>query len=199
MKVLIKKLLREALVDELSVKTKEPFNAGIEHILFTSKNNPNILYKVGPEQIINKWTKLFMSNPRLFPKVYKVGRLNSGPRFPAGYYYATIEMLDTKRVEHEWDLMDRGFGQIPYEDDDDEWADRDPSTYFIDCLSEEGLFEKTYHSLKHNPKAQELFKKWMVFISKTTEYVEANGYNGLDIHRGNFAYDSKGNMKCIDV
>lgn len=198
MKELIKKLLREALVDELSLKGKDFFGGGIEHVLFTSKKNPNILYKIGPEETINKWTKIFMSNPKLFPKVFKVSKLNN-PKYPAEYYYATIEKLNTERVEHEWHQMDIGFAGIPFEPDEDEWADPDPSEVFIECLSFKGMFEKQYLKLKNNPKAQELFKKWMIFISKVTEYVEANGLNGLDIHRGNFAYDSKGNMKCIDI
>jgi hypothetical protein len=186
MKELIKKLLREGLVNEVKIKGKESFKRGIEHMLFTSQHNPNILYKLGEEKIINKWTKLFMSNPKLFPKVFKVGKLNSGSRYPAGYYYATVERLNTDKVENEWEIMETALNT-------------QPSNIFIDCLSIEGYFEKVYLNLNNNPKAQKLFKKWVVFLSNVTEYVEANGYNGLDIHRYNFAYDAKGNLKAIDV
>jgi len=186
MKELIKKLLREGLMSELKIKAKDSFKRGVEHILFASKNNPNILYKLGPEEIIRKWTKLFMSNPKLFPKVFKVDKLNSSSRYPSGYYYATVEKLNTQKVEAEWEAMEAALNT-------------EPSTVFIDCLSTEGYFEKIYLNLNDKPKEQNLFKKWVVFLSKVTEYVEANGYNGLDIHRGNFGYDVKGNLKCIDV
>ena len=178
----------KGLVNEVKIKSKESFNSGIEHILFASKNNPNILYKLGREEIINKWTKLFMSNPKLFPRVFKVGKLNSGSRYPAGYYYATVERLNTERVLNEWGEMEMAFDVIA-----------DPSSVFIDCLSTEGLFEQYCDKLKDNPRLQKLFIKWMVFISKVTDYVESKGFGGLDIHRGNFAYDAGGNIKCIDV
>jgi len=81
MKDLIKKLLRENLLDELSITDKPVYGHGMEHKLYASKSNPNILYKVGDKPTVLLWSKLFKSNPSLFPKVFKVGPIKNNPYY----------------------------------------------------------------------------------------------------------------------
>ncbi len=195
MKQLIKQLLREGLVDELSTMAKPVYGSGTEHKLYSSKTNPNVLYKVGKRTGVEKWVKLFRSNVSIFPKIYKVGNLDER------LMYVQIEKLNTNRAENEWEqiaieLLNLNILTKYYNGVE---KVRALASLYIDILSGGIEYEEVYHALEGTPKLQQLFLNWVLFISKATDYVENNGYRGLDLHSGNFAYDSSGNIKCVDV
>lgn len=173
------------------LKGWKDYGGGTEHQIFTSDKNPNVIYKVGKKDTVLKWSDVFKSNPKIFPKVYKVGKLKDGR------YYAEIEKLNTDKVVKDWGDLEQALELIGVVDTDvfEDTIDQ----AFINILSGHLDVGKVYTDLASNKKIQALFKKWIEFLSDATEYVENSGYNGLDIHRYNFAYDAKGNPKVIDI
>jgi hypothetical protein len=187
MKILIKKLLRE------EIRRKEKFGdvQGVEHDLYPSETQPNVLYKVGKKELIDRWTEVFKSNPSIFPKIYRIGKMKDGR------YYVTIEKLDTKKALQEWDQMEMALELAGVLDTD--VFENTIDQLFIDVVlgyvSKAGVLKR----LKYDKPMQLLFDKWSKFLIKTYKYIQKFGYNGLDIHRYNFAYDSSGNIKAIDI
>lgn len=190
MKDLIRQRLRENL-NELGTKPKEKFKGGVEHVLYTSPNNPNVLYKVGDKDNVLKWSNVFKSNPKLFPKVYKVGEMKDGK------CYVQIEKLNTDKAVIDWNNMEMALEEIGAVDTD--VFDSTIDQLFINLVLGYEDFEKIYKRLGANKAIQSMFGKWVIFLKKTYQYIKKFAYNGLDIHRYNFAYDSAGNIKAIDI
>ena len=190
MKELIKQLLREGL-DEMSTRPKEIFGKGVEHDIYASEKFSNMLFKVGNAPVVKKWAEIFQSNSELFPKVYRLGELKNGKM------YAAIEKLNTNQAVKEWQEMELAFEQVGLVDTDvfDDTIDQLFINILSGYVSEKGVYDK----LSFNKSVQQLYKKWIIFLSKTLKYVKKFGYNGIDLHRYNFAYDSAGNIKAIDI
>ena len=162
---------------------------GTEHTIYTSDKNPNAIVKVGKKENVEKWSKVFKANPDLFPKVFKVGKLEDGQ------YYAVIEKLDTKKAVEEWGKL-----EIALEDIGEVDTDVFESTIdqvFIDIILGKKDANQIYKKLSGDN--QKLFKKWIEFLAKTAKYLIDTKFGGLDIHRYNFAYDKKGKIKAIDI
>jgi len=187
---IIKKLLRENL-EELATLNKPVYAQGVEHVLYKSQKNPNVLYKIGQKSNVLKWSKVFKSNEKLFPKVYKVGVL------PDGNYYVEIEKLDTKRAVYEWNYMEDKLELLGIVDTD--VFESTLQHVFIDILKGYKSFNGIKKRLAADPRLLALFKKWVNFLSSTYNYIFNFGYQGLDIHKYNFAYDVSGNIKAIDI
>lgn len=190
----IKKLLRESL-EELATRQKAVYSRGTEHVLYSSIKNPNVLYKIGDKDTVLKWLKVFKSNPRLFPKIYKAGELKT--KYNSGKYYVEIEKLNTDEVINDWRYLEDLLEKIGTADTDT--FEGSLNMIFIDLLKGYLSFNGIYKKLSADKKGQELFKKWYNFLGSALEQVRKFGYNGLDIHRYNFAYDSAGNLKAIDI
>jgi hypothetical protein len=133
----------------------------------------------------------FKSNPKIFPKVYREGRLKDGR------YYAEIEKLDTKKVEKEWYELEMALEVVGEVDTDVFESTIDQ--VFIDIIFGRKDANQIYKKLSTDKQAQQLFKKWIEFLAKTAKYLMDSGYGGLDLHRYNFGYDPKGNIKAIDI
>jgi hypothetical protein len=181
--------------DELDTKEKEVFGKGTEHVLYHSKQYPDKLYKVGLKPTVQRWVKIFKSNKKLFPKVFRVGSLYKDND---KVLYVLIEKVDTQRVIDEWDRMEKALEEIGYIDTD--------SFGNIDYLFREILFDEdygneVYSSLRnYNQEVYNLFVKWTNFLHTVNKIVQPikNG-TLLDVHRYNFGYNSKGNMICLDI
>lgn len=181
----------KSLLDIVKEVLGQQIGKGTEHDIYASEKRPNAIVKVGKKDNVLKWSKVFKSNPKLFPTVYKVGKL------PDGRYYAEIEKLNTERVVQEWGRLEQALEDVGVVDTDvfEDTIDQ----VFIDILSGTKDVKDIFLKLAGNKEAQKLFKKWIEFVAQATEYVEGMGYGGLDIHRYNFAYDSKGKPKVIDI
>jgi hypothetical protein len=190
MKDVIRQKLRESL-NELGTKPKPTFKSGVEHQLYTSPNKPDVLFKVGNKDNVLKWSNVFKSNPKLFPRVYKVGQLKDGK------CYVEIEKLNTDKAVIDWNTMEQALEQIGAVDTDvfEDTIDQ----LFINLVLGYVDFNNIYKRLGFNKHVQDLFGKWVTFLKKTYQYIKKFSYKGLDIHRYNFAYDSAGNMKAIDI
>ena len=190
MKELIKQLLKEGL-NELGTKDKKAFGYGREHNIYSSIKNPNVLFKVGDQETVDKWIKVFKSNPNLFPKTYRTGKLNSGK------VYVEIEKLNTRGAITDWTKMEQALKDINVLDDEDYIDSLDVvfRNIAFGYMSESDILEK----LKSNPQMAALFKKWVNYMKTANEYIKKFGYDELDIRRSNFAYDSAGNIKAIDI
>jgi hypothetical protein len=190
MKDFIKKLLIEGL-DELQTKPKQLYGNGVEHKIFPS-SDPNKLFKVGDAATVNKWYELFKRNPKYFPRVYRTGKLKDGNS------YVEVEKLNTQKAISDWEALEEQLIMIGF-------IDKDSGFGLIDYLFREVMIDSEYENgistvLKRvNPKLYQLFIKWVNFLSSVESLTSTVKDNSLDIHRYNFGYDSKGNIKCLDI
>lgn len=190
MKYLIKKLLRKNL-NELRTTEKPLFSGGSGHKIFTSNTDSNKLFKVGDEKKVLEWYELFKSFPNYFPRVFRHGKQKNNK------YYVEVERLNTNRVIDEWnqltDALD-SMGIISKEINDN--IDR----IFKESLIDDELESYIIQSLsKYNKKANKLFFTWINFLHSVNKIVQPIKGSMLDIHMGNFGYDSKGKIKCLDI
>lgn len=193
MQDVIKKQLREGLmaVDELTTKPKAEFGKGTEHSIYASPNNPNVLYKIGTKKNVEKWSGVFKSNPELFPKIYRSGQLKDGR------CYVEIEKLNAEAAVKDWGHIEDALEKIGVIDTD--VFNNTIDQLFIHLILGNEDYNKIHKWLSVNKPVQALFSKWVDFLTRTYEYIKGFGYNGLDIHRYNFAYDQNGNPKAIDI
>ncbi len=98
-------------LEELGTREKESFGQGVEHIIYSSPNKPNVVYKVGEWDVINEWYDIFKSNPQIFPVVYKIGKIPKD-----GLYYVELEKLDTEKFENALPLFHDEFADLIYID-----------------------------------------------------------------------------------
>jgi len=73
-------------IHELGTKEKEVFNRGMEHQIFASKSNPNVLFKVGHKDTVDEWYEVFKSDSEIFPKVFRAGKMQD-----EDIYYVELE------------------------------------------------------------------------------------------------------------
>lgn len=179
-------------VDEVTTTPKPTFGSGMEHVLYSSEHNPNVLYKIGKLENVKRWVKVFQSNPKLFPKIYKIGKLNNDNDYDV---YVEIEKLNTKKVLNDWNKLKQLMQLLDIIDNSN-----DIDTIMIRVMYSPETHTKVRETLRtYNPSAESFYLKWFVFLKETYEYVKANGYLSLDIHRYNYGYDSNGNIKCLDI
>jgi hypothetical protein len=199
-------------------RSRTELGAGIDHLVFNATVDSGIVYKLGPKISIDFWFEDFKKNPKLFPKVYKRGRstfkLKSEKQiltkrgyktFPVGTIipvdYVKLEKLDTNRVQKEWDLLDDISEEIREVDD----------YGFLDFLivymtwkpenKERGWNDDTTIDMfdsemkKRGPAIYKIFKRYL----DLTDKIKAIRKDVPDLHRYNFGYDEKGNLKCLDL
>ena len=183
---LIKKLLREALEEE--VRDKPVFGRGGYHQLYKSMKHPDRLYKVGKEYVVNKWVSIFEKNPKYFPKVYRVFRYEAEPN----YMVVEIEKLDTEIAYKELIDLVKFINLISEQYNMEE----------LICYNffESETYEFVFNCAKKNSNyISQLVKKWGSFLSHVIPIVESETGHSMDLHYGNVAYDKEGNLKMIDI
>ena len=195
MKSLIKKLLRENLGE--AINQKPMFARGVEHQIYLSKSDPNIVFKVGYPKSVDRFVSVFTSNPKYFPKIFKVGDLMWEDK---QLKYAKIEKLNTERVISEWDYITGKLDEIGIIDTDSNVLE-DVSDIFKSAITEDSYSESYIISKlqQHDKKAYKLFIDWFNFLHHVNSIVEPVKHRILDIHKYNFGYDSSGKMKCLDI
>lgn len=196
MKTWIKTYLREGL-DEMRTKSKKPYDGGAFHMLYQTKKNPNVLYKVGIKDIVSKWVKVFQEYPQFFPKIYKVGEFAD-----KYHYYVEIEKLDANRSRNEWaklyNLLDQ-YGVFSYD------AIKNFNIYslsrYFEYINNHPEYEKEISSkikLK-NPEMYDIYRRWTDLVLQIEVITQFELGESADIHGGNFAYNAQGELKCIDI
>jgi hypothetical protein len=211
---------------DLGFLTTEPINegrsrkqlgSGVDHMVFTATDDTDIVYKLGPKIAVDYWFDDFSKNPKIFPKVYKRGKtsmkLKSDKLIPTkkGYKtipagtvlpldYVVLEKLDTKRVDEEWEVLDNMMEEIMEMDD----------YGFLDFLivylthkpeykergwNDDVTIDRVYGQVKqYYPRIAPIFMRYMDITIK----IKAVKPGVPDLHRYNFGYDKKGNLKCLD-
>jgi hypothetical protein len=169
------------ILQELSTTKKDILGQGFEHNVYPSKD-PNKVIKVGETKYVKKWVEEFKSRPDLFPIIYKTGLDKDDPSI----MYVVMERLDTEQFEVDFDVLD--------------------------SILEDGLLD----IIKRAERSEDYFNKIVdqvkqqdeeiadFFIKLYNNVVETKQFrSGLfsvyDFHKGQFGYDKKGNIKCLDL
>lgn len=211
--------LLEIINNEFSEgRSRKEMGAGVEHKVFPSTTDPNIVYKLGSKKSIDSWFEEFKQDPSIFPKVYRRGttkiklksdlpfyRLNKGSKFfPAGTVlpmdYVEMEKLDTERVNKEWDLLDEMLEHLT-ERDGYEFLDfliiymtNSPEAKANGYDSDATIAKVDEEVKKYYPKLYPIFMNYI----NLTEKIQKVSKEVPDLHRYNFGYDKQGKLKCLD-
>jgi hypothetical protein len=196
MKIWIKEKIKEGL-DEIKTREKGVWKSGMSHRIYQTSKNPNVLYKVGREVEVMEWSKLFKKFPKLFPKVYKVGRINSSDNVDDGWMYVEIEKLDTQRVEREWNLLEETLENMAVISDESLGS---LEYYFQDAITDSDYEKEISKKVKQlAPNVYPIYVKWITFLKRLIHISEMTINREPDIHRYNFAYSADNTLKCIDI
>jgi hypothetical protein len=181
-------------IQELGTKEREVFGGGIEHEIYASKNNPNVIFKVGHKDTVDEWYDVFKSNPEIFPKVFRAGKMQD-----EDIYYVELEKLDTKKFENDWDDLELSMEDIGA-------LDVDTGESFADLYmgngSNSSIFVEIGKKLaKHNKEAYDFFIEFLTVIKNCEKAIlKVKGKDTIvDAHKYNFGYGSDGKIKCLDL
>lgn len=181
-------------IQEIGTKVKEMFGSGIEHQIFPSKSNPNVVFKVGHKDTVDEWYEVFKSYPEFFPKVFRAGKMHDGD-----FYYVELEKLDTEKFEDKWDDLELAMEDVGALD-----VDRGES--FADLYMNEGsdaqiFIEVGKKLIKHDKDAYNFFIDFLTVIKNCEKAILAvKGRDTIvDTHKYNFGYGSDGKIKCLDL
>jgi hypothetical protein len=188
-----------SIYNEVTFKQKPLIGSGTQHVVYQSKHNPNIVYKIGEKNETLKWVTLFKKYPKYFPIIYKTGLTNSKKdgKIITDMYVA-IEKLNTEQAIYEWELMENELSKLQIIDIDFIHAFDD--TMKVAIVDEE-YNNQILESLKaHNKKIYYLYIKWVNFLHTINSIVQPlkNG-TMLDVHRYNYGYTNEGKIKCLDI
>jgi hypothetical protein len=194
----IKNIIKKT-IDELSTSNKETFKRGVEHIIYPSKKHSNRLFKVGLFKSVDTWVKIFKSNPNIFPKIYRVGKINH-PN--VNTHYVEIEKLDTDKAESEWDELEEKLELCSIIDSIDGKYGSDLSQLYFNYIDNKKVIIEISSKLKECDKdGYELFIKWIELFKQCQKHKEnITGHKSrIDAHKYNFGYGLDGKLKCLDI
>jgi len=188
MKDWIKQHLKESL-DEISTKSKPIYGKGAYHNVYTSKKNPDRLYKIGDEDTVYEWLSTFKDYPQYFPKVYRAFPYKKDPTLTV----VEIEKLNTVKAAEELALIDRFLINAS----DVIYCKNVSILNFFDKECIEDVMEAAENS--EAPYLPQIIFKWGKFLKAVTPIIEKDLGRPLDLHVGNVAYDKMGKLKLIDI
>lgn len=182
----MKIIITEHQFNEVVTKQKNIFGAGIFHKVYTSKSNPNIVFKVGELSTTQEAYQFFTNYPYLFPKVYGFKKLKDKKNEDDNdLYYLILEKLDTHRFVEFWKRIneitrkkyERRFQSIVvnFLEDAETWRG------LLEYLDE---FESDVFTDTH---------EFYLLLNELNEI-----YDFPDLHDGQFGYDKEGTLKCLD-
>lgn len=181
-------------IKELGTKEKEMFGSGMEHQIFGSKTNPSVIFKVGHKDTVDEWYEVFKSNPEIFPKVFRAGKMHDGD-----FYYVELEKLDTDKFENNWDDLELAMEDIGA-------LDVDSGESFADLYLNEGSDAKIFIEIgkklkNYNMNAYNFFIDFLKVIKDSEKAIlSVKGKDTIvDAHKFNFGYGSDGKIKCLDL
>lgn len=194
----IEKIIKKIL-NEVRTQQKTEFNRGMEHRIYASKNNPDRLFKVGDEGVLD-WVKVFRSNPDIFAKVFRTGKINDDKS--RDLYYAEIEKLQTDRVLSEWQQIEDKLEELGIIDSEDEGFGRDITDLYVNHGHDQKTITEIANKLNDYDKdTYNLFIKYFKLFKDCEKSIEKFVGHGtlVDAHRYNFGYSSDGKLKCLDI
>jgi hypothetical protein len=181
-------------IHELGTREKEVFNRGMEHQIFASKSNPNVLFKVGHKDTVDEWYEVFKSDSEIFPKVFRAGKMQD-----EDIYYVELEKLDTKKFENDWDNLELALEDIGA-------IDVDRGETFADLYINEGSDASVFVEigkklLSHNKESYNFFINLLKTIKSCEKAIlRVKGKDTIvDTHKYNFGYGKDGKIKCLDL
>lgn len=181
-------------LDEMHIKPKQVFNRGMEHEIYPSLKNPDILFKVGDLDIIDEWYEVFKSDSEIFPKVYKIGKVPN-----KNVYYVGLEKLDTNRFQKKWDDLELSMEDIGV-------LDVDRGETFSDLYMNEGSDAQVFKDIaiklvNHSRNDYNFFVEFLTVIKKCEKAIlKVMGKDTIvDVHKYNFGYSKDGKLKCLDI
>jgi hypothetical protein len=181
-------------IQELGTRVKELIGSGLEHQIFGSKINPNVIFKVGHKDTVDEWYDVFKSNPDIFPKVFRIGKMHN-----SDIYYVELEKLDTKRFESDWDKLEFSLEDIGAVDPDNGEGFSD---LYLDNGSDSKIFGEIAINLKKHSEKDFNFFIELLTVIKTGEKAIMSIKNKdtiVDVHKYNFGYGKDGKIKCLDL
>lgn len=197
----ILRLIREELNEVLTTK-KEKFGSGMEHTIYPSKKHPDRLFKVGDRDVVENWVKIFQSNPELFPKIYRVGKLSKTGNPKTEKYFVEIEKLETEKSKQEWQELEDKLEEANLTDWDDGAFGRGLTDIYMNYENDQKTITHIASELKkRGDKGYDLFIKWFKFIKDCQNAIEKvrNQPTLVDAHIYNFGYGKDGKLKCLDI
>ena len=197
----ILQLIREEL-KEISTAPKKRYGQGMEHTIYPSKSNPDRLFKVGEQEMVEQWVKIFRSNPEIFPKIYRVGKISDPRDKRINGYYVEIEKLDTDKAIKEWEQLEDKLEEAGITDFFDGAFGRDITDIYVNHEHDQKTITYIATKLKeYDVKSYDLFIKWFKLFKECQNEIEkVVGYGTLvDAHRYNFGYGADGKLKCLDI
>lgn len=181
-------------IQELGTRVKELLGSGLEHQIFGSKSNPNVIFKVGHKDTVDEWYDVFKSNPDFFPKVFRVGKMHN-----SDIYYVELEKLNTRKFEERWDKMEQSLEDVGV-------LDTDSGESFSDLYLMEGSDAKIFVEIgkklySHDRDSYNFFIEFLTLIKNCERAIMSvkNKDTFVDAHKYNFGYGSDGKIKCLDI
>ena len=197
----ILQLIREEL-KELSTIKKKRYGRGMEHIIYHYRNNPNRLFKIGEKEIVEQWVKIFRSNPDIFPKIFRVGKISDPNDRKNEGYYVEVEKLNTDKAIKEWEQLEDKLEEAGITDFEDGAFGRDITDIYTNYENDQKTITYIATKLKeYDSNAYNLFIKWFKLFKECQKSIEnIVGHRTLvDAHKYNFGYGSDGKLKCLDI
>jgi hypothetical protein len=190
MKRFIKTRIKEFLT-ELKTIEKPQYGKGTQHRIYASLQHPDRLFKIGDKKTVLFWLTIFKKYPNFFPKVFRSGEQKDNK------YYVEVEKLNTELVITEWQQLTDTLEEIGAVDTD---INDDVDRVFRESLTDENYGNEILQILrKYNKSSYRIFMKWLNFLYQLNSIIQPIKGKMLDVHRGNFGYDSSNNMKCLDI
>ncbi len=190
---LITPLLKEVKgdVDELKTVEKDVVGSGSFHYVYPSKSNPNVVYKVGAEPTVKAWYEIFKEHPDLFPKVYKIGKINrpldyaSKKKKTFSDFYVMVEKLNTKMFIDYW-LKFRMYCNL---------LEINLDTIIVFFYERQEHIRDLLKIMKDND--DDVYYKFLEFMNLIDSVYELKA--SADLHKYQFGYDTNGVLKCLDI
>lgn len=178
------------------------FASGAEHDVFDDPLHTDRVFKKTRYETIEKWyLELLKMDSSIFPEVYDEGK-----------DWISIEKLDTKRAQSEYDILDNWLWSLSPKLDLEEILSENLSQSNLDIIS--NLVENSTIEIKNIWKRwkaclERYIKIFSVFSDKWKKYMDTLGIEdlrkmrntsqpGLDLHRDQFGYSGSGNLKILD-
>lgn len=182
MKIKITEEQYKKIVNELKIKDKKMLGHGVEHDIFPSEKNPNVIYKVGNYSTIKELKDFIDGGPEFFPKLYGMRKLSSDKFQRDDIYFLILEKLDTKSFVEKcgkiFPIMDK------YE--------LFKSFRHYECF----IVVKKY---LEDEELREFCDKVVKLLSGMKRTFGNGPFFDFDLHKYNFGIDRNGDVKCLDL
>ncbi len=197
----IRKIIKGELKEVRTTKKVE-YGKGMEHRIYPSSKYPDRLLKIGEKDIVEQWVKIFQSNPKIFPKIYRVGKISNYQYSDSDVFFVEIEKLDTNKALKEWDQLEDKLEESGIIDFEDGAFGRDITDIYTNYEGDQKTITHIATELKkYNVEGYNLFIKWFKLFKECQKAIEiVVGHETLvDAHKYNFGYGKDGNLKCLDI